>query len=581
MASLQQKKILSGKDSYILGISFGFHDSAVALIQNGKVLNAVEEERFTGVKHDNSFPMNSISWILKENNITKKDISVVCYYENPILKKDRIVRTARKTFFKNPISNFKLLFTKEYDISKLFRRVFHKNVKVVFSSHHQSHQAYSFFTSKFKESAVLTVDGVGEFETTTMSKYTNNKVKCLGKVEFPHSLGMLYSTITAFLGFKPNEGEYKVMGLAPYGTHLFHHKKFDELIKYTKDGFELNPKYFTYEYSDKTMFNENLSKLLGIPNRLPEEPINDIHKNIAAALQYTYEKHFFRLLNQLYEKTKSINLCLGGGCAYNGTANGKIREKTKFKNVWIPPAPSDAGSAIGAALLFYYTSTNDTRVDNQTPFLGPQQSHDESLKIIKQNRNKVEFEFLGDNDLINKTAQLISEGNIIGWVQGRLEFGARALGNRSILADPRDPQMKRRVNMVIKKREGFRPFAPMVTFEDRIHYFTPAYEIPYMNQIVKVTEKYKDKLPAITHTDGSARIQTVRESFNPKIHKLLKVYQQITGYPILLNTSFNLKDQTMVRDTQEAIDTFMNCDMDYLIIGNLFLSKKIVSETLT
>ena len=561
-------------DDYIIGISFGFHDSAVALIQNGKVLNAVEEERFTGIKHDNSFPINSINWILKNNKIVGKQISAVCYYENPILKKDRDWKSYWKYFWKNPFK-----FPKKTNPLEHFDYIF-PNAKVFIGNHHLSHLAYSYFTSDFDESAILSVDGVGEWDTTVLASGKDNIIKRHSEVVYPHSLGLLYSTITAFLGFKPNEGEYKVMGLAPYGTHLFHHKKFDELIKETEDGFELNMEYFSYHYSDKIMFNTKLSKLFGIPNRLSEEPINDIHKNISAALQYTYEKHFFRLLNKLYEKTKSKNLCLSGGCAYNGTANGKIQDRTPFKNIWIPPAPSDAGSAIGAALNYWNHITND-RKENKTPFLGPSEKLLDIVKIVKDNEDKIFYEALSDEELLPKVAKLISEGNIIGWVRGQLEFGARALGNRSILADPRDPQMKKRVNMVVKKREGFRPFAPIVCYEDMKRFFTPNVEIPYMNQIVKVKQNHQNKLPAITHTDGSARVQTLREDFNPKMYKLLKEYQKITKYPILLNTSFNLKDQTMVRDSQEAIDTFMNCDMDFLVIDNIFISKKILSETLT
>ena len=556
-------------DKYIIGISHGFHDSAVALIQNGQVLNAVEEERFTGIKHDNSFPINSINWILKNNNIDGKDISAVCYYENPKLKYDRDWKSYWKYFWKNPFK-----FPKKTNPLEHFDYIF-PNAKVFIGNHHLSHLAYSYFTSDFDESAILSVDGVGEWDTTVLASGKDNIIKRHSEVVYPHSLGLLYSTITAFLGFKPNEGEYKVMGLAPYGTHLFHHKKFDELIKETEDGFELNMEYFSYHYSDKIMFNTKLSKLLEIPNRLPEEPINDIHKNISAALQYTYEKHFFKLLNKLYKKTKSKNLCLSGGCAYNGTANGKIQSKTPFKNIWIPPAPSDAGSAIGAALYYWNHITND-RKQNKSPFLGPSEKILDVVSIVKENDNKIFYEALSDNELLPKVAKLISEGNIIGWVSGQLEFGARALGNRSILADPRDPQMKRRVNMVVKKREGFRPFAPMCCYDDMKNFFTPNIEIPYMNQIVSVNPKYRKKLPAITHIDGSARVQTLREDFNPKMYKLLKEYQKITKYPILLNTSFNLKDQTMVRDSQEAIDTFMNCDMDYLVIENIFISKKII-----
>ena len=561
-------------DKYIIGISYGFHDSAVALIQNGKVLNAVEEERFTGVKHDFSFPINSINWILKQNNITFKDISTVCYYENPKLKYNRDWKSYWKYFWKNPFK-----FPNKLNHLSELEQVFPLS-KIVYNNHHLSHLAYSYYTSEFKESAILSVDGVGEWDTTVLASGKDNIIKRYSEVVYPHSLGLLYSTITAFLGFKPNEGEYKFMGLAPYGTHLFHHKKFDKLVKETKDGFELNMEYFSYHYSDKIMFNKKISKLFGVPNRLPEEPINDIHKNISAALQYTYEKHFFRLLNKLYDKTKLDNLCLSGGCAYNGTANGKIQSKTPFKNIWIPPAPSDAGSAIGAALHYWNHITND-RKENKTPFLGPSEKLLDIVRVIKENDDKIFYEALSDDELFPKVAKLISEGNIIGWVRGQLEFGARALGNRSILADPRDPQMKRRVNMVVKKRAGFRPFAPICSYDDMKNFFTPNIEIPYMNQIVSVKPKHRKKLPAITHIDGSARVQTLREDFNPKMYKLLKEYQKITKYPILLNTSFNLKDQTMVRDSQEAIDTFMNCDMDFLVIDNIFISKKILSETLT
>ena len=556
-------------DDYIIGISYGFHDSAVALIQNGKVLNAVEEERFTCIKHDFSFPINSINWILKQNNISSKDISTVCYYENPKLKHNRDWKSYWKYFWKNPFK-----FPKRLNHLDELEQIFPLS-KIIYNNHHLSHLSYSYFTSDFHESAILSVDGVGEWDTTVLASGKDNIIKRHSEVVYPHSLGLLYSTITAFLGFKPNEGEYKVMGLAPYGTHLFHHKKFNKLIKETEDGFELNMDYFAYHYSDKIMFNQKLSKLLGVPNRLPEEPINDIHKNISAALQYTYEKHFFRLLNKLHEKTKSKNLCLSGGCAYNGTANGKIQSKTPFKNIWIPPAPSDAGSAIGAALYYWNHITND-RKQNKSPFLGPSEKILDVVSVVKENDDKIFYEALSDEELFPKVVKLISEGNIIGWVRGQLEFGARALGNRSILADPRDPQMKKRVNMVVKKREGFRPFAPMVTYEDMKHFFTPNIEIPYMNQIVSVKPKHREKLPAITHIDGSARVQTLREDFNPKMYKLLKEYQKITKYPILLNTSFNLKDQTMVRDTQEAIDTFMNCDMDFLVVDNIFISKKII-----
>ena len=550
-------------DKYIIGISYGFHDSAVALIKNGKVLNAVEEERFTGIKHDNSFPINSINWILKNNNISGKDISAVCYYENPKLKYDRDKKSYWKYFWKNPFK-----FPKKTNSLEHFDYIF-PNAKIFIGNHHLSHLAYSYFTSDFDESAILSVDGVGEWDTTVLASGKNNIITRHSEVVYPHSLGLLYSTITAFLGFKPNEGEYKVMGLAPYGSHLLHDKMFDELIKETDDGFELNMEYFSYHYSDKIMFNTKLSKLLGIPNRLPEEPINDVHKNISSALQYTYEKHFFRLLNKLHEKTKSKNLCLSGGCAYNGTANGKIQSRTPFKNIWIPPAPSDAGSAIGAALNYWNHMTND-RKENKTPFLGPSEKILDVVSVVKENDDKIFYEALSDNELLPKVAKLISEGNIIGWVSGQLEFGARALGNRSILAAPQDPKMRDKLNLVVKKREGFRPFAPSVTEEEATRFFDIKEPVPYMNIVVKSKTK---KIPSATHIDMSARVQTVNEKQNKKYYLLLKEIKKLTGSPILLNTSFNLKDQTITLTPDQAIERFLNSRIDFLVINNYLIQK--------
>ena len=565
------------KNSYILGLSFGYHDSAAAIIQNGKVVCAVEEERFTGKKHDNSFPTNSIKWVCEYLNISLTDIPVVCYYEDPSLKRSRIKSFAWKYFFKSPLQSLSAIFSREESIEVLLKEKLHEDIKVVLGNHHLSHQAYSYLTSDFTDSAIITVDGVGEYETITMSKGEGNILKPIQSVKYPHSLGMLYSSFTSFLGFKPNEGEYKVMGLAPYGNHERYIDELKKLYTLKYDGsFELNMDYFTYHYSDTEMFNTKLSELFGLPNRLPEEELTQEHKDLAAGLQFIYEYLFFRLLNRLYEQTECKNLCIGGGCAYNGTANGKIKSNTQFQNVWIPPAPSDAGSAIGCALgWFHATFPHEERKENKTPFLGPEQTAEEINKELQMWDFKVDYELIVDNKLIPKVAQLISEGNIIGWVDGRLEFGARALGNRSILADPRDPQMKKRVNMVVKKREGFRPFAPMVCGDEKQNYFTPPIDIPYMNQIVHVKDRHVDSLPAITHVDGSSRVQTLYQSFNKRMYRLLKQYKEITGYPILLNTSFNLKDQTMVRDTREALQTFMSCDMDYLVVGNFLVSKKI------
>ena len=565
---------------YILGISCGYHDSAAALIKDGKVLGAVEEERFTGIKHDSSFPINTINWLYKSNNIKGKDIEVVCFYDNPQKKLERISKSTKR----GPITDYfnrKEILRKNEELFKSFESqmidVTHKDVIISYSDHHLSHAAYSYYTSPFDKATILSVDGVGEWETTTMYYGEKNKLTKIDSINFPHSLGMLYSTFTAFLGFKPNEGEYKVMGLAPYGNPTKFLSKFDSIISPKKTGgFEINMKYFTYDWSDTHMFNEKLSELLGLPNRLPEEELTQDHKDLAATLQIIYETYFLGLLDKLYLSKSTNNLCLSGGSAYNGTANGKILEKTNYKKLWIPPAPSDAGSAIGCALHYYFTKGGIDRRDNNIPFLGPEYTQSEIKDILDSMSNKVYYVHKLDNQLIPIIAKQITEGLIVGWFQGRMEFGARALGNRSILANACDPQMRDRVNRVVKKREGFRPFAPMVKLEEQTRFFDYKLEVPYMNQVVRVKEEHRKYLPAITHVDGSARIQSVTNKQNRRIYQLLTELNKINGYPIVLNTSFNLKDQTMVLDPKTAIETFLDCEMDTLVMGNFIVKKKIL-----
>jgi len=563
---------------YILGISCGYHDSAASLIKDGKVLGACEEERFTGIKHDSSFPINTINWLVEEFKIKPNDLKAVCFYENPELKLDRIETSTKKGGWKNFFNRLKIISRnkKVYkDTISQLETLRGSETQLIYCDHHLSHLAYSYYTSPFNESALLSVDGVGEWETTSLAKASDD-IKKIGSVKFPHSLGMLYSTFTAFLGFKPNEGEYKVMGLAPYGDASKYINKFKELYTTTKDGgFELNMDYFTYEWSTNSMFNQKLSELFELPNRLPEETLEQVHKDIAASLQQIYEFLFFRLLDTLYKQTKSENLCLSGGCAYNGTANGKILKRTKFTNLYIPPAPSDAGSAIGCALHYAY-STPGNRVDNSNPYLGPTFNTDDVVTALKVYEKDVWGERKLYEQITNIVANEIVDGNVIGWVEGRMEFGARALGNRSILANPRDPQMKSRLNRVIKKREGFRPFAPMVLEESSSIYFDYEDTVPFMNQVVKVRDEHKHHLPAITHVDDSARIQTVNKRQHRRMYNLLERLQVINEYPLVINTSFNLKDQTMVLTPLDAIKTFLNCEMDTLILNNYIVKKKII-----
>lgn len=567
-------------EGYILGISCGYHDSAAALIKDGKVLGAVEEERFTGIKHDSSFPTNTIKWLYDEFNITGNDIEIVAFYDNPIEKIDRIKTSVKKgpisqifnrnSIIKRNIQKYKKFESQIYGITS-------NKVKVFYSDHHLSHAAYSYYTSPYDKASILSVDGVGEWETTTLWYGEGNKLAKIQQIKFPHSLGMLYSAFTAFLGFKPNEGEYKVMGLAPYGDPKKFLNKFRKLYTLTNDGgFELNMEYFTFEWSDTHMFNEKLGQLLGIPNRLPEDNLNQPHKDLAATLQHEYEFLFFRLVDRLFALRSSNNLCLSGGCAYNGTANGKILTKSNFKNVWIPPAPSDAGSAIGAALHVYFDRGGNIKESNNSPYLGPHYTNEDVENTLKEMESDVWFMKVNHSKLIPAIANHIKNGNVVGWFEGKMEFGSRALGNRSILGNPRDPQMKSRMNRVIKKREGFRPFAPIVKLEDQIKYFDYHKSVPYMNQVVKVKEEHRKHLPAITHIDGSARIQSLKQSQHQRMYKLLTELHNINGYPIVLNTSFNLKDQTMVLDPKSAIETFLDCEMDILVIHNYIIKKKIL-----
>jgi len=565
---------------YILGISCGYHDSAAALIKDGKVLGAVEEERFTGIKHDASFPVNTIKWLYDEFKISGKDIVSVALYDNPKNKLDRIEKSVKR----GPISQYfnrgKILKRNKEKYRMFESQIYnitHHGVNLYYSDHHLSHAAYSFYTSPFDKASILSVDGVGEWDTTSLWYGEANKITKLQTIKFPHSLGMLYSAFTAFLGFKPNEGEYKVMGLAPYGDPKTFLNKFKKLYTLTDDGgFELNMEYFTYDWSDTHMFNEKLGQLLGIPNRLPEDNLNQPHKDLAATLQHEYEFLFFRLVDRLFAVRSSNNLCLSGGCAYNGTANGKILKKSNFKNVWIPPAPSDAGSAIGAALHVYFENGGTQRQDNKSPYLGPYYSNEDVEKALEELELDVWFEKKNHSEIIPIISKEITEGNVVGWFEGKMEFGSRALGNRSILANPCDPQMKARVNRVIKKREGFRPFAPIVKAEEQRKYFDYPKEVPYMNQVVQVKEKWRDKLPAITHVDGSARIQSLSQKQHKRIYQLLIQLQKDNGFPIVLNTSFNLKDQTMVLDPKTAIETFLDCEMDTLVIHNYIIKKKIL-----
>jgi carbamoyltransferase len=565
---------------YILGIACGYHDSSAALILDGLVIGAMEEERFTGVKHDSTFPTNAINWLYRDNKITGDDISVVTFYENPKLKLERIEESTKRGGLVNFFKRKSIIDSNKEQAKEIESKIYqitNPNIILAYGDHHLSHIAYSYYTSPFERATILSVDGVGEWETTVLAFAEGKNITKLQNIKFPHSLGMLYSAMTAFLGFKPNEGEYKVMGLAPYGNSETYLNKFKQLYKLTEDGgFEINMNYFTYDYSNNSMFNEKLAELFELPNRLPEDELTQEHKDLAATIQHQYEFLFFRLLNKMFAIRATNNLCLSGGCAYNGTANGKILKNTGYKQLWIPPAPSDAGSAIGCALNYYYTHNESAvRVPNTNPYLGTFNTNDEIETELKNYENEVWYEFKNHSQIVKTISREITNGNVIGWYEGRMEFGSRALGNRSIFANPRDPQMKARVNKVIKKREGFRPFAPIVKEEDRLKYFDYKLLVPYMNQVVQVKEEHIKNLPAITHIDGSARIQTLNFKQHRRVYSLLRQLEEDNGYPIVLNTSFNVKDKTIVNTPKDAIDTFLDCDMDTLVLNNYIVKKKI------
>ena len=562
----------------LLGISAFYHDSAVCLFEDGKVIAAIEEEKLSGIKHDNSFPSKAIKWVLEYSKKTISDIDTICWYEDPQLKYDRVKNTLGKKWWKNRKvwKKFKEEFEEtEGNLPTYLAKKINFVGNVVYVKHHHSHLAFSYYTSPFHDAIGISIDGVGEWETALAVRCKDNVFEEINSIKFPNSLGLVYSTITAYLGFKPNNGEYKVMGLAPYGNPDKYKHIFDKLFRFDKNGvIEINQKYFTWQYSNTDMYTYDLVKLIGLEPREPESKIEQEHMDLAAALQKWYESCFYYFVNNCMQQSDTTNLVLGGGSAYNGTANGKLQKHTSIKDLWIPFAPSDAGSAIGACLYHWHNNLGNAKViggDNQSPYLGPEWDNKKLLDIIIKERKSNVTKYDDIKMLCKDVANLINEGNIIGWFQGRTEFGARALGNRSILGNPHLSDIRDRINKVVKKREMFRPFAPSVTFEDYEKYFSSEGEVPYMNQVVKVTD-YKS-IPSVTHVDKSARIQTVRKEMNPLYYQLLKEFEKVSGTPILLNTSFNLRGHTMTNDPKKAIWTFYNCDMDYLVLGNYLISK--------
>ena len=591
----------------ILGISAFYHDSAAALIKDGTIVSAAQEERFSRKKHDARYPYKAINYILKDSNLKLNEIDHIVFFEKPFLKFERILETymafAPKGFksfsLSMPIWLREKLFQKKFLFDKLKQHDenFKDINKIKFSEHHYSHAASAFFPSPFKEAIVLTLDGVGEWATTTVAVGKDNNLKMLKEIYFPHSLGLLYSAFTYYTGFKVNSGEYKVMGLAPYGKPKYKDLIIEKLIDLKSDGsFRLNMKYFNYA-TGLTMTNKKFSDLFGEPVRNPKtDLLSQFHMDIAASIQAVTEEIVLRIVKNLAEEYKIKNLCLAGGVALNCVANGKILKEKIFDNIWIQPAAGDAGGSLGAALAYWYRELGKSRKDFKDQmkgsYLGP--SFNENTIENKLKELKGVFKKKNSKEIISITAKELSNSKTVGWFQGRMEFGPRALGGRSILADPRSEKMQKELNLKIKFRESFRPFAPSVLREDVSEWFDLNYDSPYMLLVadvnkakqVKMSDTDKslfgiDKLnikrssiPAITHVDYSARIQTVHKETNPRYYDLLAEFKKNTNCSVLVNTSFNVRGEPIVCSIQDAFNCFMGTNLDILVIEDFILYKE-------
>ena len=566
---------------FTLGISCYYHDSAAAVLKDGNVLAAVEEERFSRVKFDDSFPKLAIDWCLKKSGIKISDIDFVAFYDKPVLKFERLLDNYLGVAPRG-LGSFLDVIPKWIHKRLWIKDEIKKNLKgfkgkILFPEHHMSHAAYTFFTSPFEEAAILTVDGVGEWSTTTFGTAKNTTINLSKDIRWPHSLGLFYSAFTYFLGFKVNEGEYKLMGLSSYGKPKYYDKILSELIDVKDDGsIHLNMKYFAFTY-DKYMTNQNFSKLFGISPRKNGEKMEQIHFDIGASAQLVLEEILLKMVNHVYEKTKMKNLCLGGGVALNGVANNRILRESPFEKLHIPPSPGDAGSAIGCAQYSYYCHLQHKREFLETSeqiknniFVGPDYSNEQIKTFL--DKNKIQYDYLEKDQLLKTTAKLISEGNVVGWYQGKMEWGPRSLGNRSILADPRNPKMKDILNEKIKHRESFRPFAPSIMEEYVSEYFDINVPSPYMLLVAKV--KQPKKIPAVTHVDGTGRLQSVAKNVNSLYYELIKEFYQLTKVPVIINTSMNVMGEPIVNTPEQAYEMILKTDMDYIILGSYILGKK-------
>lgn len=565
----------------ILGISAFYHDSAAALVRDGVIVAAAQEERFSRAKHDAAFPSQAIEYCLSKEGISLDEVDHVVFYDKPFLKFERLLETYL-AFAPKGVRSFQKALP-VWLREKLFQRTtlrrelsrFDAAPRVLFTEHHLSHAASAFFPSPFQEAAILTMDGVGEWATTSAAVGNGNRLEITKEIHFPHSVGLLYSAFTYYLGFTVNSGEYKVMGLAPYGVPRYTGLIFDNLLDVKADGsFRLNLEFFDY-CTGLSMTNSRFDALFGGRRRQPEEPMTQRHMDIAASVQASLEQVVLRMTRSLARETGMANLCLAGGVALNCVCNGKILRDGHFKRLWVQPAAGDAGGALGAALAGYYLYGDQPRMVGAGDAMGGCRlgSGFAQAEIERRLQGAGAVFRVGDDDAILEAAvdALVAQ-KAVGWFQGRMEFGPRALGARSILGDPRSPDMQSTLNLKVKRRESFRPFAPSVLRESLEDWFDLAVDSPYMSLVADVLPDRK--IPAVTHVDGSARIQTVDRETNPRYHALLKAFEMRTGCPVLLNTSFNVRDEPIVCSPEDAFRCFMGTEIDVLIAGNCLLLKE-------
>ena len=562
--------------THVLGLSCFYHDSAAALLRDGEVVAACQEERLSRKRHDSAFPSRAVKYVLKEAGIGPADLDAVGFYDKPLLKFERMLSTYVATFPRS-FGSFRkampLWIHEKLWMPSLIRKELRPyKGPILFAEHHMSHAASCFLVSPFEEAAILTVDGVGEWATASFGVGRGTDITLFKEIRFPHSLGLLYSAFTYYLGFKVNSAEYKVMGLAPYGKPVHFERIMSDMVHLNEDGsFKLNMKYFSYDYG-LTMTNGAFSEFFGGPPRKPETWMTEREFDIAASVQKVCEEVVLRMVRYIHRETGLTNLCMAGGVALNCVANGRVIRETPIKELFVQPAAGDAGGAVGVAHYLYNTLEKEPRGKAWShAYLGPEYGDEEIARYLES--NAIPHRRLPRAGLLAETARLIADGNVIGWFQGRMEFGPRALGGRSILADPRDPKMRDTLNLKIKFREGFRPFAPSVLADKAAEWFDIDCESPYMLLVAQVREG-KRVIPSVTHVDNSARLQTVTREQNALYYDLIAEFEKITGVPIIINTSFNVRGEPIVCTPHDAYLCFMRTNMDQLVLGPFLLDKK-------